>query len=191
MKNLLISLSLILTIGLISCKKTEIQPVKEPEPTKVISIFGKWQLIGGDMYMENLDTHVKTKYNHFNSTKLTSSLRYEGALYPVETLTNNVTTWSIYQPASSSSNDGIFVLNGDSTKLCAFHITPSNWSITELSTATATNMQMGGTSLPLSSTISDYDNKICDFTVFESFVVINNENYNYFSVLHFKKIQEW
>lgn len=175
---------------LVSCKKDIKQPDPVSEPPKQLSVNGKWQLMSGIIYMENLDTHVKTQYNHFDATKLTSSLRYEGALYPIETLTVNVTTWSIYSPATVP-NYGKFALNGDTLNPYGLYVTASNMTVVESPTATVATMQMGGTSMALNITTSDYNNKIADFTVFDSYVTINNQNYEYFSVLKFKKIAEW
>lgn len=186
MKNLLISLSILLVF---SCKKSEIKPIEPIIQLEPISMSGEWLLVGGDMYIENLDNHSKTKYNHFDINKTISSLRYEGSLYAVESLTNNVTTWTFKVPISIP-NYGDFILNKDTLKPFGFYVTNSSMRIMESPTATATTMQMGGSAIPImDTTIVDYNNKIIDFKVFESFITINNMNYTYFSILKFKKIK--
>lgn len=177
----------ILALSFFSCKKTDIQPVKEKVIVQELSIYGKWLLVGGDLYMENMDNHIKTKYSHFDATKTTSSLRYEGALFSIETLTNNVTIWQFKQPINSSSY-GDFILNNDTLNPYCLYVTTYNMSVTEALNATSSTMQMGGSSLPIEYSTSDFNNGIMDIKVFESFVEINNINYSYFSILKFKKI---
>jgi hypothetical protein len=178
----------ILVLSFFSCKKADIQPVKEETAiNQELSIYGKWLLIGGDMYVEDMDTHVKTKYNHFSTIKTTSSLRYEGALFSIETLTNNATVWEFKQPINNSFY-GDFILNNDTLNPYCLYVTTYNMSVTEALNATSSTMQMGGSSLPIEYSTSDFNNGIMDIKVFESFIVINNTNYNYFSILKFKKL---
>lgn len=189
MKNILILLSLIVCISLISCKKDDTtKPKLTVEEPKELSIYGEWLLIGGDMYMENMETHVKTSYHHFNTTKTVSSTRYEGSLFPIEIIENNKTTWAIYPPNMVPGN-GVFILNSDTLNQYGFHVTTSNWTIIESPLTGKT--QMGGGSRPISATIVDYDEKIGEFTIEEGTTSIKNQNYTYFNVLRLKKTKEW
>ena len=61
-----IYLSVAISLFLFSCKKEVIQPNVQPEPKiEEIRLYGKWLLVGGSLYLDNLETHQKTKYDHF------------------------------------------------------------------------------------------------------------------------------
>jgi hypothetical protein len=57
--------------------------------------------------------------------------------------------------------------------------------------STQSNMQMGGSSRPISATIHNYSDSIVHFYVQYGYTSINNQNYSYFSELKFKKIESW
>jgi hypothetical protein len=185
---LIIASFLVLT----SCKKEDIQPNSQV-PTEVnqeIGIYGKWVLVGGSMYVENMETGQKTKYDHFGLGKTTSSLNYDGSLFDIEAIEVNVTTWSFYQPPSVPGY-GDFVLNGDTQNPYGFYVTKNNWTIMENPQSTSANMQMGGSSRPITATICDYSDSTVYFYIQEGYTSIDNQNYTYISELKFKKIESW
>lgn len=193
MKNFILYLSLILSLslGFTSCEKDEILEPSVSEPVKQeIRLYGKWLLVDGDMFMENMETHVKVKYSHFDGGKAESSLRYEGSLYEIEDIVKNQTTWSFYEPPSVP-NYGTFVLNSDTFNPYGFYVTKSNWTIVEHPTATSQTTQMGGSARPIDSRVHDFNNKIITIIVQEGTTSINGYNYTYFSELYFRKIEEW
>jgi hypothetical protein len=191
MKNLIyliICASLVLT----SCHKENIQPNSQPAVlvNQEISLYGEWLLVGGSMYMENLETGKKTKYDHFGPGKTISSLDYNGSDLDIEVIELNVTTWSFYQPPLVPGY-GRFALNGDTLNLYGLNVTKHNWTIMENPTATMSTMQMGGSTRPISAKICDYSDSIVYFYIQEGYASIDNENYSYISELKFKKIKSW
>ena len=188
-----IYLILVVVLSLtVSCKKENIQPNVKPEVEQAqeIRIYGKWLLIGGSMYMTNMETNVKTKYDHFGPNKTISSLDYDGADIEFEIIELNITTWSFYQPPSVPGF-GEFVLNGDLVNPYGFYVTNNNWTIMEHPQSTASNMQMGGSSRPISATIHSYSDSIVYFYVQNGYTSIDNQNYSYFSELKFQKVESW
>ena len=127
---------------------------------------------------------------HFGPNKVISSLDYNGSDIEFETIELNVTTWSFYQPPSVPGF-GEFVLDGDLTNPYGFYVTNNNWTITEHTQSTASNMQMGGSSRPISATIYSYSDSIVYFYVQNGYTSIANQNYSYFSELKFKKVESW
>lgn len=192
MKSFIYLILLVVLSLTVSCKKENIQPNVKPEVEQAqeIRIYGKWLLIGGSMYMTNMETNVKTKYDHFGPNKTISSLDYDGADIEFEIIELNVTTWSFYQPPSVPGF-GEFVLNGDLVNPYGFYVTNNNWTIMEHPQSTASNMQMGGSSRPISATIHSYSDSIVCFYVQNGYTSIDNQNYSYFSELKFQKIESW
>jgi hypothetical protein len=185
---LIISASLFLT----SCHKQNIQPNTQPatEISQELRLYGKWLLVGGSMYMENLETGQKTKYDHFGPGKTISSLDYNGSDLDIEVIEVNVTTWSFYQPPAVPGY-GRFALNGDTLNTYGFYVTKNNWTIMENPQATASTMQMGGSTRPISATICNLSDSTAYFYIQEGYTSINNQNYRYISELKFKKIKSW
>jgi len=188
MRNLIIALGLILSITFTSCQKQEVRPqieIVEEAGTidETISVFGDWLLVGGTMYMENLETGEKTSYSHFDANKTVSSLRYSGWMYDIERLVVDSTTWSFVAPPNIP-NTGEFYLNGNTTQPYGFHLTTSNMSIVENSTGP---QQMGGSARPISAYLNGVPNQ-ANFYVQEAYESINGVNYKYFSELTFEKI---
>jgi hypothetical protein len=186
MKNLLF---ILLSLSLFSCKKDvppqTSQPVKIEE---VISLWGEWKLLSGDMYMENMETGEKIKYSHFGPSRTISSLRYDGSLFDIDNIEQNVTLWSFYAPANNSTL-GTFALNGNIVDLYGLSVIGNNWSIIENPDGKISHM--GGSARPISATIDDYGKKIVKFRVGQMVTTINNYNWTYFSELRFQKIKEW
>lgn len=185
---LIISASLVLA----SCKKQSVQPNTQlaTEISQELNLYGKWLLVGGSMYMENLETGQKTKYDHFGPSKTVSSLDYNGSGIDIEVIQINVTTWSFYQPPAVPGY-GRFALNGDTLNLYGFYVTKNNWTIMENPQATASNMQMGGSARPISATICNFSDSTAYFYIQEGYTSINNQNYSYISEIKFKKIKSW
>ena len=192
MKSFIYLILLVVLSLTVSCKKENIQPNVKPEVEQAqeIRIYGKWLLIGGSMYMTNMETNVKTKYDHFGPNKTISSLDYDGADIEFEIIELNITTWSFYQPPSVPGF-GEFVLNGDLVNPYGFYVTNNNWTIMEHPQSTASNMQMGGSSRPISATIHSYSDSIVYFYVQNGYTSIDNQNYSYFSELKFQKVESW
>jgi hypothetical protein len=184
-------LSLSISLFLFSCKKEVIEPNVQPEPQiESIRLYGKWLLVGGSLYLENLETHQKTKYDHFGPGKTTSSLDLGGADIEFESIELNSTTWSFYQPYSVPGY-GKFVLDSDTLMPYGFYVTKNNWTIIEDPQSTQSNMQMGGSSRPISAVICDYSDSTVYFYVQEEYTSINNMNYKYLSELKFRKVESW
>ena len=87
MKNLIKLLCVLLLT--ISCEKEPLNiPCNTQYPTTqnttsyvdVNFIEGCWKLLGGKLYMENLETGESTELFHFQYSD-TSSLRYNGSMY--------------------------------------------------------------------------------------------------------------
>jgi hypothetical protein len=188
----LIYLIIAASLVLVSCKKENLKPNSQI-PTQVnqeIRLYGKWLLVGGSMYVENMETGEKTKYDHFGPGKTTSSLNYDGSVFAIEVIELNTTTWSFYEPPAVPGF-GDFVLNGDIQHPYGFYVTKNNWTIMEHPQSTSGNMQMGGSSRPISASICNYSDSTVYFYVQEGYTSINNQNYTYISELKFKKIESW
>lgn len=181
-----------LVLTLTSCHKEVIQPNSQPTVLvdQEIGLYGEWLLVDGSMYMENLETGKKTKYDHFGPGKTISSLDYNGSDLDIEVIEVNVTTWSFYQPLVVPGY-GRFALNGDTLNLYGLNVTKHNWTIMENPQATMSTMQMGGSSRPINAKICDYSDSTVYFYVQEGYTSIDNENYSYISELKFKKIKSW
>jgi hypothetical protein len=188
MRNLLVILGLILTFGFTSCTKPEDLPqpmeIEEVETVdETISVFGEWVLIGGNMYLENLETGETTVIPHFGGSTTVSSLRYEGSLYDIEDLVVNTTTWTFIAPPSIP-NTGEFWLNNDSANPYGLNLTSSNMTIVENSTGT---QKLGGSARPLSAYSNGIPNQ-ANFYIQETYTSINGANYKYYNELTFEKI---
>jgi len=185
-----------ISLTFVSCKKEVIEPINNEveETSKVdeeIRIYGKWVLIDAIMYVENLETHEKTSYNHFDANKTTSSLRYSGSMYEFENIEQGVTTWSFYQP-NYVPGYGEFVLNSDTLNPMGFYVTKSNWTIVEHPQATnIDDMQLGGSSRPIEADIYDYGQEIVEFYVQITYENIDGYNCKYFTELKMQKIEQW
>lgn len=195
MKKILLVLFSLAVIAFASCKKEYVEPKTDTsqetiDTTKqVISIYGKWKLLDGYMYVENLATGTKTRYSHFSATQNFSSLRYGGAIYNIETIEKGMTTWEFTNP-NKIPGYGKFILNSDATKLYGFYVTNNNWTIVEDPSVTnASQMNLGGSSRPVRAYIANYAQNTCKFYVEETYENINGYNCKYFNELLFQKIQ--
>jgi len=181
---------LIASLTFTSCKKEEIVPINQVEEVGTIEegilIYGKWKLVSGKMYVHNLETYQNVVYDHFGPNKTTSSLRYSGSQFELETIRVDSTTWTFIAPPSWQGY-GEFWLDNDSIQPYGFYVLDNFWSIVEHPTATATTMQLGGSSRPLSAVVTSYTNQTVEFTVQESYESINGYNCKYYSILTFQK----
>ena len=182
----------LLIIILISCKKEIVTPVTEPAPQELdsLSMNGEFILISGKMYMESLEDGSKIAYNHFDSIKSRSSLRYSGSIIPLETIIKDTTTWSFYFP-KKIPNVGKFVLNEDTLNPMGLNVTTNYISIIESPDAINGNSQLNGSARPLQITLFDAKLKLIKIYVQEQYMSIGNSNYRAFNELVFKKIKEW
>lgn len=191
MRNLIHFLIFTLVLVTSSCQKEDIRPnVPEEQTIEEIRLYGKWLLVGGCMYMTNLETSQKIKYEHFGPNKTISSLDYNGSDLEIETIELNVTTWAFYAPPAVPGY-GEFILNDDMQNPYGFYVTKNNWTIMEHPQATASNMQMGGSSRPINAQIVNFSDSTVNFYIQEGYTSINGQNYSYISELKFRKIESW
>ena len=183
-----ISLNIVFT----SCKKEEGLKTNDEQIEELgtieegILLYGEWKLVSGKMYIENMETGERTVYDHFGPNKSTSSLRYSGAQFEIEMIEQNVTTWEFIAPPNWQGY-GEFILDGDTLQPYGLYILESNWSIVENPTATASTMQLGGSSRPLQAVVTDYNTQQVAFTIQEAYESIDGYNCNYYSELIFQK----
>lgn len=189
MKNLILFLSLSLTILFTSCQKEEFNTLDETNRKELIEngtieqgilIYGDWKLLSGQMFIENLETGSKSVYDHFSPIKPVSSLRYSGSQFEIETIEQNVTIWTFTETAE-------FWLDNDSIQPYGFQVMGPHFSIIEHPLATASTMQLGGSSRPFITVVEDYTNQIVVFTIQEAYENINGYNCSYYSELRFQK----
>jgi hypothetical protein len=153
----------------------------EPLPNMV-----EWQLVGGVMYMENMETGYKVKYDHFGPSRTKSSLRYSGAELEIEELELGVTTW---QFKVNTMYDYEFILDKDSLNPYGYQESASYRSIIEHPKALSYGeRQMGGSARPFVAYTKDYDRGLINIRIQEAYESIDGYNWNYFSVLTFKLI---
>lgn len=189
---LILGLFLILT----SCKKEEIEPISQEveETTQIddeIRLYGKWVLLDAKMYIENLETHEKTVFNHFDENKTTSSLRYSGSMYEIEDIEQYVTTWGFKQP-NYVPGYGEFILNDDTTQPYGFYVTKSDWTIVEHPlTNSGDDMQLGGSARPIEAYVLSYNDSIVNFYVQLAYENIGGWNCKYFTEMTMQKIEGW
>ena len=185
------------SIFFVSCEKEELEPDYydvSDEPTvsedDTVSIYGKFVLLSGKMYIHNLETNQKTAYNHFDAVKTTSSLNYYGSIYDIEKLEQNVTTWEITPPPYVPGN-GTFILNNDTLNPYGFHVTKSNWTIIEhpLSGSYGITVKMGGSARPLNGYLISKADSTVMFKIQEDYANIGGYNCKYVNELMFKKIK--
>jgi hypothetical protein len=197
MKNSTLKLLFLILIGMLlffaACKKEVVYPTDQLPanvPTKStkrsVSTWGEFVIIDAVLWVENKETGVKTKYNHFNSTKSRSSLRWGGSQFDIETIIKDTTTYSFWSPIG---NYGKFVLNGDTSRYYSVNYIGSYTSIIEDPTHGQQNL--GGSSRPFSGITLDYDKQLVGITIEEMECSINGENCRYFTELTLKKIKSW
>lgn len=185
----------LLVIGLASCKKEVIYPTDElpanvpsANAFKGISMWGEFVITDGVMYVDNHETGAKTVYHHFGPSKDTSSLRWGGGIFDIETIIRNKTTYSFYKPLNFPGY-GKFVLNEDTSKHYAVYFIGTSSSIIE-DPVSPQNL-LGGSSRPFSGqTISLTDSTVA-IQIQEVEGSINGYNCRYWTQLTLKKIKSW
>ena len=194
MKRFFYHFLILLVFLLVSCQKEELEPQTTPQTndskTDTVSLYGKYTLLSGKMYVDNMETYQKTVYNHFSGSKTTSSLRYGGSLFPFEDIMQNVTTWEIIGPKTPSGH-GEFILNNDLNDPYGFYITRSNWSIVEhpLTNTNGITQKLGGSARPISGYLLNKIDSTVIFRIQTGTGNINGYNCRYFSELKFKKLK--
>jgi len=141
----------LLSLFLFSCK--------EREP----AILGKWVLMDGQLYMENLRTYEKKRYNHFDSGKTVSSLDIDGANDQFEVIHKGKTSWYF------DIND--FILNDTTT----YELIYERYSI-RIITGRAQIIQ-----------VLENKNGILKVKTGEKVESYNGDNYTYYSLLTLNK----
>lgn len=189
MKNII---KLLCCLLLVSC---ETEPLYIPcntqyptnqNPTSYVDVNfldGCWNLLGGELYMENLETGESTELLHFQYSD-TSSLRYNGSMYEFEDIIKKNTSWCFDFPVNVPGM-GSFVLNSDSLYPYGLSVTSNNITITE--PLVGSYLLLGGSSRPLVYEIISLENKIVNFYVQETYENIDGYNCRYYSKLKFKK----
>lgn len=179
----------------VSCEKEVIYPsdtynidFTSPNTGPAVTLWGKFVVIDAVMYVDNHETGQKLVYHHFDSTKTSSSMRWGGSIYDIETIIKDTTTYSFYKPTSYPGY-GKFVLNDDTTKHYAVYFVGQNRSIVE--DPTSTTQLMGGSSRPFSGQTVDYANKIVRMQIQEVEGSIDGYNCRYWTELTLMKIEEW
>ena len=197
MKNILIKILFFVSITMMftSCKKEPIYPtdqlpanVPKLDTALCIGGWGKFVIIDAVMFVDNHETGIKTKYDHFGPNKDTSSLRWDGSLFEIETIIKNVTTYSFWKPINNIGT-GRFVLNDDTTKHYCVQYTGLNRSIIE--DPNHGTQLLGGSARPFSGQTISYADKTIAIQIQEVEGSINGQNCRYWTQLTLRKIQEW
>ncbi len=194
MKKYFSLISLVLALGLVSCEKellpSEEYPFKEPQFDSItgLSMWGKFLVVDGVMYVDNNETGERKVYRHFGVGKDTSSLRWGGHMFDIEVIIRNRTTYSFYKPINFPGY-GDFILNGDSSKQYAVYHVGYNHTIVE--DPVYGQSLMGGSARPFSGqTISEKDSLVA-LQIQEMEGSIDGYNCHYWTQLTLKKIESW
>lgn len=199
MKKLSIKLLFLGAVAMIlmsSCKKKPIYPTDElPKvyPTGIdtsltVNPWGKFLITDAVMYVDDKETGQQFVYQHFGVGKDTSSLRWGGPMFDIETIVKNKTTYSFWKPIGYGT--GKFELNGDSTKYYRVQYTGMYKSIIEDPNHGQSNMS--GSARPFSGqTINKADGTIAIQIQEMNSTDGNGHAIHYWTQLTLKKIQSW
>jgi hypothetical protein len=151
---------------------------------KNLEIWGKWVLVDGEIYVENLETYEKIKYKHFGDGKTVSSMNaFSPPNYDIEKLEQNVTTWE-FKP------EGEFILNGDYEHPMGIDIGEYNKTIIEHPTADEPDeIRLGGSARPFQAYTYDYDAGLIIVIIHEKYEVHNGYNHTYHNELIFREVK--
>jgi hypothetical protein len=185
-----------LVILFVSCKKEVVYPtdqlpanVPHLDTASTVGGWGKFLIIDATMWVEDKETGVKTHYNHFSSTKSRSSLRWGGAIFDIETIIKDTTTYSFWKPTSYPGT-GKFVLNDDTTKF--YQVNYVGLYRTIIEDATHGQSNLGGSARPFSGITIDNVNQIVGITIQEMEGIDGNGHaIHYFTQLTLKKTLSW
>ena len=178
-----------------SCQKEYPYPTKDyaarvpplnEGPT--IDRWGVFLVIDATLYSENQATGVITAYHHFGPNKSRSSLRWGGAIYDIETIIKDTTTYTFYQPKSYPGT-GRFVLNGDTSKHYMVNYIGLYSTIIEDPIYGVKEPLMGGSARPFSGQVWDINQMTIALQIEEIIENINGEDVRYWTQLKLKKIQ--
>lgn len=193
-------LFLILLVSFSSCKKEyvypsdtyNVSPVEDYiDTSRRISQWGRFRVFDAVMFIQNMELNTPIqKFNHFAVGKDTSSMRYGGSRYEIETIIKNQTTYEFYRP-SGFPGYGRFVLNGDTSKHYAVYYMGRYKSIVEDPVYGMTQPLMGGSAKPYSGQILNYNDKTVVIQIHEAYININGYNCRYWTQLSLKKEVEW
>lgn len=196
MKTIIKILTLIvIIIQFTSCKKEFDYPTNRyGDATTVVDgdTIGRWgtfMVIDAVMYVENLETGEKQLYHHFNADKRISSLRWEGSIFPIETIIKDSTTYSFYQPRYGKY--GKFVLNGDTSQHYCVYYMSMNQTIVEDPVYGMSQQMLGGSARPFSCSVSNAKEKILEMWIQETYGSINGYNVRYWTILKLRKVVEF
>lgn len=193
----LLTILAIVSVLFTSCQKEYVYPSEEygakvpsfnEGPT--IDRFGVFLIIDAVMYVENLETGEKTVYKHFDINKSRSSLRWGGAMFDIEKIIKDTTTYSFYAPAHYPGV-GKFVLNGDTTKHYGVNYISIYSTIIEDPVYGMTEQLLGGSARPFTGQVWDINQKTIAMQIQESVGSINGQNVRYWTQLKLKKIEDF
>lgn len=178
------------SLFLISCKKEEIKPdLSNNDTLEEIRLYGKWLLLDGYIYVDNLETKERVRYNHFDIDKQVSGLHFGNYNFNFEKIEQNITTWQFFEPPFVPGV-GEFVLNSVDT--LGFNVTKNSWRIIEHPVSGITNQQIGGSARPIMGTeIIDFNDSIVAFYIQQGYTNLNGNNISYINKLIFKKVEGW
>lgn len=174
MQKILLILSFLTIFSLISCKKD----VNLRQNT----IIGKWKLVDGKMYIEDLLSGDITTNRHFANRNKVSSLRYDTTIYSLERIVRDSTIWT-FKNSINNSNTGEFWLNNDSLNPYGFNLTNSYMSIIENGTGP---QKLGGSSRPI--TFDEINNNKIYIFIQETYASIDGYNVRYYNRLEFIRL---
>jgi hypothetical protein len=193
MKKLVIILTALISLTLFSCRKEIVEPdlgpnrVAYPDFEEQYSIDNKtYVLIGGKLYMENVETGEKVVYDHFGDGKNVSGMRAGNYEYEIEKLELYETTWGFYSPDRLE-----FRLNGDSLDPYEIQETSFSKSIIEHSQASVDGpitIKMGGSAKPFTMGVIDKENEIIRIYINEAYIDMDGEQWTYFNELDFQLV---
>ena len=191
MKNtkIILGISLII-LFLFSCKKENITPSTAPTTIQKdsLSLWGTWKVVGGSLFLTNYGTGEMLYYSHFGPGRTRSSLRIDGSLFPIEDIIQDSTIYRFVRPLVSSPNMSSFYLNNDNIPY-GLSIMGSNLSIVENNNMNV-SPRMGGSSRPISITLTNYKTKTIYLFIETVITSINGYSCQYFSCLILQKISE-
>lgn len=199
MKNLTLKLLFLGAVAMIlmsSCKKEVIYPTDQLpkgvdagiDTSLTVNPWGEFLIIDAVMYVDDKVTGQHFVYNHFGVGKDTSSMRWGGPLFDIETIVKNKTTYSFWKPVGYGT--GKFELNEDSTKYYRVQYNGMNRSIIEDPDHGQQNL--GGSARPFSGqTISKAEGTIAIQIQEMEGVDGNGHEIHYWTQLTLKKIKSW
>ena len=185
-------LMFLLVILTVACQKEYPYPsndykFEKDDEKPGIPISGKWVVIGGLMYVRDLELGTFVYYNHFGLDKDSSDLNYCGvADYDLQIIEINKTTYSFYP---KQTGYGTFILNDDTTRIYGLNTTANH--ITIIENPFGNTQYIGGSAVPLIGRTVDYENDVVELRLNEGFCSGLGHNYKFFNIVIIKKIESW